>query len=69
LVVPAEWSQQLAFVGSGGGIRIRSLRNPDQKMSKSIDDPAGTILLSDSRLSCRQKDHGRNDRFSRRHPL
>ncbi len=48
LVVPAEWSQQLAFVGSGGGIRIRSLRNPDQKMSKSIDDPAGTILLSDS---------------------
>jgi len=48
LVVPSEWSKQLEFVGRGTGIRIRSLRNPDKKMSKSVDDPAGTILLNDA---------------------
>lgn len=47
-VVPAEWSEQIAFTKRDTGIRIRSLRNPSKKMSKSIDDPAGTILLSDA---------------------
>ena len=28
-------------------MRIRSLKNPQNKMSKSADDPAGTILLTD----------------------
>jgi tryptophanyl-tRNA synthetase len=45
--LPEEWSKQLTFTDYNSGIRIRSLRNPDKKMSKSIDDPAGTILLSD----------------------
>lgn len=48
LKVPAEWSEQLKFAGREQGVRIRSLKNPDKKMSKSVDDPAGTILLSDS---------------------
>ena len=46
--VPHEWSKQLDFVGLDKGVRIRSLRSPEKKMSKSVDDPAGTIMLSDS---------------------
>jgi len=48
LTVPAEWSKQLEFIGLDKGVRVRSLRNPDKKMSKSVEDPAGTIMLSDS---------------------
>lgn len=47
-VVPNEWQKQLEFVGMDKGVRIRSLRNPEKKMSKSIEDPAGTIMLSDN---------------------
>lgn len=47
-VVPAEWREQVEFAQRDAGVRIRSLRNPAKKMSKSIDDPAGTILLSDT---------------------
>jgi tryptophanyl-tRNA synthetase len=47
-VVPHEWKKQLEFTGLDTGVRIRSLRNPDKKMSKSVEDPAGTILLSDT---------------------
>lgn len=47
-VVPQEWSKQLAFANRDSGIRIRSLRNPEKKMSKSVTDPAGTILMTDS---------------------
>jgi tryptophanyl-tRNA synthetase len=46
--VPEEWSKQLEFSHRLEGARIRSLRNPEKKMSKSIDDPSGTILLTDS---------------------
>lgn len=46
--VPHEWQKQLEFTGNTRGIRIRSLKNPDKKMSKSVQDPAGTILLSDN---------------------
>lgn len=45
--VPHEWRKQLEFAHRDNGIRIRSLSNPDKKMSKSISDPRGTILLSD----------------------
>lgn len=44
--VPEEWKKQLEFT-SRESIRVRSLRNPDKKMSKSVEDPAGTIMLSD----------------------
>lgn len=46
--VPATWNEQQAFYNRDTGLRIRSLRNPDKKMSKSISDPAGTILLTDT---------------------
>jgi tryptophanyl-tRNA synthetase len=46
--VPVEWKEQLAFYQRDNGLRIRSLRNPEKKMSKSVSDPAGTILLTDS---------------------
>ncbi len=45
--VPETWSKQLAFAGRTEGVRIRSLSSPDKKMSKSVQDPRGTILLSD----------------------
>ncbi len=47
-VVPLEWGKQLEFYNRDNGVRIRSLRNPEKKMSKSISDPAGTILLTDA---------------------
>lgn len=47
-VVPAENTEQLRFSGREKPVRIRSLRNPEKKMSKSVEDPAGTILLTDS---------------------
>jgi tryptophanyl-tRNA synthetase len=46
-VVPESVEKQHEFVGKSQGTRIRSLRNPENKMSKSVDDPAGTIQLSD----------------------
>jgi tryptophanyl-tRNA synthetase len=46
--VPLNWKNQLAFYNRDNGVRIRSLKYPDKKMSKSISDPAGTILLTDS---------------------
>lgn len=45
--VPVEWKQQLAFSGLNQGLRIRSLRNPAKKMSKSDTDSAGFVTLSD----------------------
>jgi len=47
-VVPEDNTKQMEFAGRSEPIRIRSLRSPDKKMSKSVDDPAGTVMLSDS---------------------
>lgn len=47
-VVPETLPKQQEFVGRVEAPRIRSLRNPEAKMSKSIEDPNGTILLSDT---------------------
>ncbi len=46
-ILPKSPTEQTKFMSLEQGIRIRSLRNPDKKMSKSIEDPAGTVLLSD----------------------
>jgi tryptophanyl-tRNA synthetase len=46
--VPKSWKDQLEFTGLDQGVRIRSLSNPEAKMSKSISDPKGTILLTDT---------------------
>jgi len=47
-IVPEEWSKQIEFADRTAGVRIRSLRTPEKKMSKSVEDPAGTILLNDN---------------------
>lgn len=47
-VVPHDLQKQQEFINRDSAPRIRSLRNPEKKMSKSINDPAGTILLSDN---------------------
>ncbi len=48
LTLPETIEKQQEFVGRAAAPRIRSLKNPAKKMSKSVDDPAGTILLSDN---------------------
>ena len=45
---PKPWKDQLKFTSRAEGIRIRSLVNPLAKMSKSVADPKGTILLTDT---------------------
>ena len=47
-VVPETWEKQLSFFGAHEGVRIRSLRNPHKKMSKSVEDLHGTIQLTDT---------------------
>lgn len=54
-VVPKTIAEQQVFVGRESAPRIRSLRNPEKKMSKSISDPSGTILLSDKPDEARKK--------------
>lgn len=46
--VPETITEQQKFVDRDSAPRIRSLKDPTKKMSKSISDPAGTILLSDN---------------------
>jgi len=47
-VIPEPWEKQMAFTELEQGVKIRSLSHPENKMSKSVSDPSGTILLSDS---------------------
>lgn len=46
-ILPKPWKDQMEFFKLDEGIRIRSLQNPEAKMSKSVSDPKGTILLKD----------------------
>lgn len=48
LTVPEPWEKQLEFSEQELSLRIRSLKHPENKMSKSIDDPSGTISLNDN---------------------
>ncbi|HKX23932.1 MAG TPA: tryptophan--tRNA ligase [Candidatus Saccharimonadales bacterium] len=54
-VVPEDWKTQLEFAKRDNGVRIRSLRNPGKKMSKSVDDPAGTIGMTDDPAEAAKK--------------
>ncbi len=54
-VVPHPTAKQVAFAGRDRAVRIRSLSNPEQKMSKSISDPRGTILLTDTPAAAAKK--------------
>ncbi|HET8690468.1 MAG TPA: tryptophan--tRNA ligase [Candidatus Saccharimonadales bacterium] len=53
--VPEPWQKQFEFVSLDSGVRIRSLVDPTKKMSKSISDPKGTILLSDEPKAAAKK--------------
>lgn len=46
-IVPLPLKEQLGYFEQEKAIRIRSLSNPAEKMSKSVTDPKGTILLID----------------------
>lgn len=46
-VEPKDWAKQLEFSNRSEGAKVRSLSDPTKKMSKSVEDPKGTILLSD----------------------
>lgn len=46
--VPETIVEQQKFVDRDSAPRIRSLKDPSKKMSKSISEPAGTIQLSDN---------------------
>ena len=54
-IVPKPWNEQMEFARLNQGVRIRSLKNPEFKMSKSISDPSGTILISDQPDEARRK--------------
>lgn len=45
--VPENWEEQFKFASLDSGVRIRSLSDPTRKMSKSVSDPRGTILMND----------------------
>jgi len=53
--VPKPWKEQLEFSGRQEAARIMSLAHPDSKMSKSIEDPRGTIALTDSPDEAKKK--------------
>lgn len=54
-VAPAPLAEQQKFINRDAAPRVRSLRDPNKKMSKSISDPSGTILLSDNPEAAAQK--------------
>lgn len=53
--IPENMKDQTAFVGQEKPLRIMSLSNPNNKMSKSLSDPRGTIDLVDTPKSARKK--------------
>jgi len=53
--IPEDWKHQLEFASLDSGVRIRSLSDPTKKMSKSVSDPRGTILLSDDAAEAAKK--------------
>ncbi len=54
-VVPEDIKKQQEFVNRDAAPRVRSLKYPDKKMSKSVQDPNGTILLADNPSEAVQK--------------
>lgn len=54
-VVPDSTEEQSAFMHRDTGLRIRSLSNPEKKMSKSSDDQKSKINLHDTPDEARKK--------------
>jgi tryptophanyl-tRNA synthetase len=52
---PADIKEQARFAAQDDSIRIMSLTSPEKKMSKSVKDPNGTILLSDDPKAAAKK--------------
>jgi tryptophanyl-tRNA synthetase len=53
--IPKTIKDQAKFFGVAEPLRVMSLQNPDKKMSKSIDDPNGTIMIFDDPAVARKK--------------
>jgi tryptophanyl-tRNA synthetase len=53
--VPEDMKHQVAFTNQEKALRIMSLANPRNKMSKSVSDPKGTIDLVDTPENARRK--------------
>lgn len=54
-VIPKSTSEQTKFIQRDNGLRIRSLTNPNKKMSKSSTDEKSKILLTDEPEVARKK--------------
>jgi tryptophanyl-tRNA synthetase len=54
-LVPAEIKEQARFAAQKSSARIMSLTDPTKKMSKSVKDPNGTILLNDDPKAAAKK--------------
>ena len=54
-VIPEATKDQDGFMHRDSGLRIRSLTNPEKKMSKSSDDEKSKICLNDSPSEARKK--------------
>lgn len=53
--VPEPTAKQTAFIQRDTGLRIRSLTNPEKKMSKSSNDQKSKINLADTPAQARKK--------------
>lgn len=53
--LPAKPEDQIKFMKTGNGIRIRDLQNPEKKMSKSTRAENSKIMLSDTPEVARKK--------------
>lgn len=54
-VLPRPIKEQATFFGAHEPLRIMSLQNPDKKMSKSVSDPNGTIMILEDPKNARKK--------------
>jgi tryptophanyl-tRNA synthetase len=54
-ILPATIKEQAKFVGAEEPLRVMSLQDPTRKMSKSVSDPNGTIMIFDDPVSARKK--------------
>ena len=53
--LPVTVKEQATFFGVEEPLRIMSLQNPEKKMSKSVSDPSGTIMIFDDPVAARKK--------------
>lgn len=53
--LPAKPEDQIKFMKTDNGIRIRGLQNPEKKMSKSTPAENSKIMLSDAPMAARKK--------------